>query len=166
MNTPFPYITNYAATVNYTISPTTFLEGTYGFIRNELTGGNEGGLLVAETANRLTRCRSFPFLPECGQGEERRLLRQRSAGLREPGVLGCAEPNDEPATDLRLGKQDRRGAAQPALPGLVLNINRTQDVAVSVTKVAGRHTMKAGFYNNHSFKAQNVDAGGGIKLAG
>ena len=41
MNTPFPYITNYAATVNYTISPTTFLEGMYGFIRNELTGGNE-----------------------------------------------------------------------------------------------------------------------------
>ena len=27
VNTPFPYITNYAATVNYTISPTTFLEG-------------------------------------------------------------------------------------------------------------------------------------------
>ena len=41
-----------------------------------------------------------------------------------------------------------------------LNINRTQDVAVSLTKVMGRHTMKAGFYNNHSFKAQNVGAGG------
>ena len=41
-----------------------------------------------------------------------------------------------------------------------LNINRTQDVAISLTKVAGRHTIKAGFYNNHSFKAQNVGAGG------
>ena len=29
-----------------------------------------------------------------------------------------------------------------------------------MTKVAGRHTLKAGFYNNHSFKAQNVGAGG------
>ena len=29
-----------------------------------------------------------------------------------------------------------------------------------MTKVAGRHTIKAGFYNNHSFKAQNVGAGG------
>src|SRR5204863_445683 len=47
--TPYPYITNYAVTVNYTMNPTTFIEGTYGFIRNELTGGNEGGVLVNET---------------------------------------------------------------------------------------------------------------------
>ena len=42
---PYPYITNYAATVNYTLNPTTFIEGTYGFIRNELAGGNENGVL-------------------------------------------------------------------------------------------------------------------------
>ena len=53
MLTPFPYITNYAATVNYTINPTTFIEGTYGFIRNELTGGNENGVLVNDSSNRL-----------------------------------------------------------------------------------------------------------------
>ncbi len=53
--TPYPYITNYAATVNYTLNPTTFIEGTYGFIRNELAGGNEGGVLVNESANRLSR---------------------------------------------------------------------------------------------------------------
>ena len=48
-----------------------------------------------------------------------------------------------------------RGAFVPyqRYPGW-LNINRTQDVAISVTKVAGRHTFKGGFYNNHSFKAQ------------
>ena len=57
VNTPYPYITNYAVTVNYTLSPTTFLEGTYGFIRNELAGGNEGGVLVNETANRLNQLR-------------------------------------------------------------------------------------------------------------
>ena len=51
----------------------------------------------------------------------------------------------------------RIGAAPPnqRYPGW-LNINRTQDVAISVTKIAGRHSMKAGFYNNHSFKAQNI----------
>ena len=43
--TPYPFITNYAFTVNYALNPTTFLEGTYGFIRNELTGGNENGVL-------------------------------------------------------------------------------------------------------------------------
>ena len=61
----------------------------------------------------------------------------------------------------------RIGAAPPnqRYPGW-LNINRTQDMAISLTKVAGRHTIKAGFYNNHSFKAQNVGAGGGLSFQG
>ena len=37
-------------------------------------------------------------------------------------------------------------------------------MAVSLTKVMGRHTIKAGFYNNHSFKAQNTGAGGVANL--
>ena len=41
-------------TVNYTMNPTTFIEGTYGFIRNELAGGNEDGVLINDTSNRLT----------------------------------------------------------------------------------------------------------------
>jgi hypothetical protein len=38
-------------------------------------------------------------------------------------------------------------------PGF-LNVNKTKDVSISLTKVAGRHTFKSGFYNTHSFKAQ------------
>ena len=38
-------------------------------------------------------------------------------------------------------------------PGF-LNINATKDIAVSMTKIAGRHTIKMGFYNTHSYKAQ------------
>ena len=34
-----------------------------------------------------------------------------------------------------------------------------------MTKVAGRHTVKTGFYNNHSFKAQNTGAGGLANLS-
>ena len=49
-------------------------------------------------------------------------------------------------------------------PGF-LNINRTQDFAVSLTKIAGHHTFKAGFYNNHSYKAQNTGAGGVANLS-
>ena len=39
-------------------------------------------------------------------------------------------------------------------PGF-LNINTTQDVVVSLTKVMGRHTFKTGFYNSHSLKREN-----------
>ncbi len=64
-----------------------------------------------------------------------------------------------------FGWGGRIGAAPPnqRYPGW-LNINRTQDVSICLTKVAGRHTMKSGFYNNHSFKAQNVGAGGVANL--
>jgi outer membrane receptor protein involved in Fe transport len=45
-------------------------------------------------------------------------------------------------------------------PGF-LNINRTNDISISLTRVQGRHTIKAGYYLNHSYKAQNTGAGGG-----
>ena len=65
--TPYPFITKYAVTANYTMNPTTFLEGTYGFIRNELTGGNENGILVNDSSNRLNELANFPLLyPNAG----------------------------------------------------------------------------------------------------
>jgi hypothetical protein len=50
-------------------------------------------------------------------------------------------------------------------PGF-LNINRTQDVNITLTRVQGRHTIKGGFYMNHSYKAQNLSAGGGSRFEG
>ena len=47
-----------------------------------------------------------------------------------------------------------------------MNINRTQDFSISLTKVWDRHTIKAGFYLNHSYKAQNLGAGGGASFQG
>jgi hypothetical protein len=62
---------------------------------------------------------------------------------------------------------NRVANAPPSLgfPGF-MNVNRTQDFSISLTKVAGRHTMKAGFYLNHSYKAQNLGAGGGSSFQG
>jgi hypothetical protein len=85
-------------------------------------------------------------------------------------VMEDVKPPFWDGTSLNLppifGWGGRIGAAPPQqrYPGW-LNINRTQDVSISLTKVMGRHTMKAGFYNNHSFKAQNVGAGGIANLS-
>ena len=57
------------------------------------------------------------------------------------------------------GGRSARRRRSSSYPGW-LNINRTQDFAISVTKIAGRHTIKGGCYLNHSYKAQNVGAGG------
>jgi hypothetical protein len=160
---PNPFITNYAVTVNYAINPTTFMEGTYGFIRNELVGGNEGGVLVNESANRLASMPGFPLIyPEAGKVDSRYYANH---------VLNDVNPAFWDGSSINLPPifnwGGRIGAAPPnqRYPGW-LNINRTQDVAISLTKIAGRHTFKGGFYNNHSFKAQNVGAGGGLSFQG
>jgi hypothetical protein len=159
---PYPFITNYAATVNYMLSSSTFLEGTYGFIRNELTGGNNGGILMTDSANRLSSLPNFPLLyPNAGAVP---------SGAYAYGVLNAVKPPFWDGNNINLPPNfawgGRIGAAPPnqQYPGW-LNINRTQDVAISLTKVAGHHTMKAGFYNNHSYKAQNVGAGGIANLS-
>jgi hypothetical protein len=149
----YPFITNYSATVNWTINPTTFVEGTYGMIQNELAGGNEGGVLVNEASNRLTSMPGFPMLyPDAGIVP---------SGAYAYKVMQDIQPPFWDGNRLNLppnfGWGGRIGAAPPnqRYPGW-LNINRTQDVAISLTKVAGRHTIKGGFYNNHSYKAQNA----------
>jgi hypothetical protein len=160
---PNPFITNYAVTVNYAVSPTTFLEGTYGFIRNELVGGNEGGVLINDSANRLSALPRFPLIyPNAGEVDPRYYANE---------VLNDVSPAFWDGSSINLPPifnwGGRIGAAPPnqRYPGW-LNINRTQDVAISLTKIAGRHTFKGGFYNNHSYKAQNVGAGGGLSFQG
>jgi hypothetical protein len=159
--TPYPFITNYGITVNYALSPTTFLEGTWGYIRNELAGGNENGILVNESANRLSSMPGFPLIyPNAG------VLPTESYGYK---VLEAQQPAFWDGTTVNLPPVfnwgNRIGNAPPnqRYPGW-LNINSTQDVAISLTKVAGRHTFKGGFYNNHSYKAQNTGRGGYIRL--
>ena len=63
------------------------------------------------------------------------------------------------AAGLRVGQPRRQPTAERRLSPAILNTNATQDVAVSLTKVAGRHTLKAGFYNGHELKSSNTQRG-------
>jgi hypothetical protein len=150
---PYPFITKYSLNANYMLSPTMFLEGTYGFIRNELTGGNENGILMNDSSNRLNGLAQFPLVyPDAGKVP---------TGSYAFEVLEDIKPPFWDGTRMNLPPTfawgGRIGAAPPnqRYPGW-LNINRTQDVSISLTKIAGRHSLKTGFYNNHSYKAQNI----------
>ncbi len=158
-----PFITLLATTVNYSINPTTFIEGTYGRSQNELAGcvlaqGGTGptfceaGLPTSDKAN----------LDKAGLGALPSLF--PNAGVINPEyyaykALESLKPSIWDGTRLRMvpafGWGGRIGSAPPnfPFPGY-LNINRTQDLSISLTKIAGRHTLKTGFYNTHSFKAQ------------
>ena len=166
---PWPYITNYGVTVNYTINPTTFLEGTYGSIKNELAGGGNpgGGLLINPVANRLTNLADLPLIyPDAGAVDPRYYqMEALNRGVDAGGAVYFDGTRVNLPPLFQWG--NRIGSSPPNLsyPGW-LNVNQTKDVAFSLTKVAGRHTIKAGFYNNHSFKAQNVGAGGGGTFQG
>ncbi|HVW84817.1 MAG TPA: carboxypeptidase regulatory-like domain-containing protein [Bryobacteraceae bacterium] len=154
---PYPVITNYGITVDWTISPTTFLEVTYGSIKNQLAGGNNGGLDTSPESNRLKSLSAFPELyPNAGVVDQRYYAFKVMQDQKPPFWNGKSL-NLPPV----FGWGSLIGAAPPQqqYPGW-LNINHTQDISGSVTKVTGRHTLKAGVYLNHSFKAQNVGAGG------
>ena len=109
-----------------------------------------------ESANRLNGLAAFPLLyPDAGIVPKDSYAFEVLEDVKPPFWDGT---QDEPAADVQRGA----AASAPAPPNQRypgwLNINRTQDVAISLTKIAGRHSLKAGFYNNHSFKAQNVGA--------
>ncbi len=158
-----PFITLLATTINYSINPTTFIEGTYGRSQNELAGcvlaqGGTGptfcesGLPTSEKAN----------LDKAGLGALPSLF--PDAGVVNPEyyafqALQTTKPSIWDGKRLRavpsFGWGGRIGFGPPnfPFPGY-LNINRSQDLSISLTKVFSRHTLKTGFYNTHSFKAQ------------
>jgi hypothetical protein len=164
--TPYPYITNYGVTVNYTLNATTFLEATYGSIKNELAGGGSGGILTDPSATLTSAgLAGLPILyPDAGVIDNTGYYAYKVMTAENPVYWDSANKRISVPPNFAWG--NRIGAPPPTqtFPGF-LNINKTQDVAVSLTKVAGRHTLKGGFYNNHSYKAQNTGAGGVANLS-
>jgi hypothetical protein len=159
---PYPTITNYGTTFDWSITPSTFLEVTYGSIKNQLAGGGNGGLDTGAESNRLKSLQAFPELyPDAGvvssQYYDYTVL-QKEKPVFWDGKSVNLPPN--------FGWGGLIGGGPPNLqfPGW-LNVNHTQDVAGSLTKVIGRHTFKGGLYLNHSYKAQNVGAGGIANLS-
>jgi Carboxypeptidase regulatory-like domain/TonB-dependent Receptor Plug Domain len=151
---PYPTISNYGVTVNWVANSTTFVEANYGMIENQLAGGNENGLLTNDSANRLNGLGAFPLIyPNAGQ---------IPTGSYAYQVMQAEKPVFWDGTSINLPPVfswgSLIGAAPPnqRYPGW-LNINRTQDVSVSLTKISGHHTFKTGFYENHSYKAQNAN---------
>jgi hypothetical protein len=161
---PYPRIGNHVATVNWVVNSTTFVEGNYGRIENQLAGGNEGGILTNDAANRLTSLPGFPLLyPNAGVIPTNSYAHTVMTA-QKPVFWDGTSVNLPPVFAWGSLIQGGTNCAAPAVPCQRypgwLNINRTQDVSASLTKIAGHHTIKTGFYQNHSYKAQNVGAGG------
>lgn len=161
-----PIIHNFSTTVNWNVNNTTFFEATYGMAQNRLVGGGANfGILMNESANRFNS----------GLGDLPLLFPDANVVREDYYAFDTLQAYETPIfQDGRILLPpvfqwgDRIGDNEPPnllFPGW-LNINRTQDFSASLTKLWGSHTLKAGFYLNHSYKAQNLNAGGGFQFAG
>ena len=163
-----PVVSTMAATVNYTFNPTTFLEATYGHSQNELTGcglaqGGTGptfcqnGFAMTPAGNRFNvGLGNLPFLfPNANVIDSSYYAFKALSGVSPPNFVdGRVVVPPSFAWGSRVSNNNPNYAPpNTPFPGF-LNINSTDDVSISVTKVWGRHTMKSGFYNTHSYKAQ------------
>ena len=158
-----PFVATNSVSINYTLNPSTFLEATWGRSSNEQAGcalnGNganfcRGALPVNDVSNRLN----------AGLGDIPYLF--PDATILNPAyyafsVMQDVQPSIWDGTRIQMAPGFQWGnrvasANTPPntpFPGF-LNVNRTWDLSLSVTKVAGRHTLKAGFFNTQSYKAQ------------
>ena len=155
----YPFIYQPSATVNYTVTPTLFLEATYGFIQNQL-----GTPIISPASNRCNvgLCDIPLLFPDAGVVDSR---------YYNPTVLEAIGSPMFVDGRIMLPPSFSWGnliANQP--PNLIypafLNKNRTHNVSFSATKIAGRHSFKAGFYWFNALKNENLGIGGSIPFTG
>ena len=154
-----------AVTANYNLSSTMFLEGTFGRAWNQLAGC--GGLPVNSVSDARTGGPGgFPVPLSARQRDQSGLLRVRHAELSRARRTGTDRGSGRcRALPGAIGSVETTARARRPMscyPGF-LNVNRTKDLSVSLTKVAGRHNFKTGFYQTHSLKREN---GGAATVAG
>jgi hypothetical protein len=157
-----------ASTVNYTVNPTTFIEVTYGHAKARQHGsfgvGTGGGpqfynnaFSVSPTSNRF----------DMGLGDLPMLFPE--ATIIDPNyyIYELLNAGDSPMWDgtrsLRppsFSWGNRVANAPPNIGFPTYNTAWSHDISFSVTRVMGRHTIKSGFYNTYSFKAQGGGDGG------
>jgi len=155
----YPFIYQPSFTVDYTLSPTMFIEGTYGIIQNQL-----GSPIISPASNR------------CNVGLCDIPLLFPDAGVMNPAYYNYEVLQDIQSPMLVKGRimlpptfswGSRISNAPPSLiyPSF-LNYNRTNNVSIAVTRLTGKHTLKAGFYWFSAFKAENLGNGIGLPFNG
>ena len=163
---PIPEKGTEAVTVNYNINASTFLEGTYGRAGNQLAGC--GGLPVNDVSDaRTTGLANFPLLFPDANVINPDYYAYEILQSQQPAYWDGTRLFKVPAFSWGNRVVAATGGGNTAMgpppsvvyPGFI-NINTTQDVAINLTKVMGRHTFKTGYYNNHSLKRENNVLGG------
>jgi hypothetical protein len=163
-------VVSYTTSANYALNDKTFIEATYGRSRNALAGCS-----LAQSGTGATFCSNSagsqgvpmsPLASLAGANLQDLPFLYPDATVLNPGYYAVGALNElQPAfwDGTRMSKVptfswgSRVANAPPNLgfPGY-FNTNTTQDFSISVTRLKARHTIKAGFYNTHSYKAEQI----------
>ncbi len=155
------WTSTWAVTGNYVVNPTTFVEATYGRARNYLTT-----VIVTPYSNALTSgLKDLPLLyPDARTVDPGYYGFQAMSGPDVPWFQdgqALLPPNFAWGSRIGCATTANNAVGQPCPPNLnypnALNTNPTWDMSFSLTKLKGRHTIKAGWYHTHSLKAQNAN---------
>jgi Carboxypeptidase regulatory-like domain len=162
-------VPTYVATASYTLTPTTFMEATFGHTHEQqescsFTGvGNlgpaycTGSIAMAPIANYKTA--GFGDLP----------LLYPNAQVFDPAYryISILEQLNAPQWDgtrawraptFAFGNRIANAPPAPPWPGFFQS-GGTVDLSTSVTKVMGRHTFKGGYYYQHELHYRNGGPG-------
>jgi Carboxypeptidase regulatory-like domain/TonB-dependent Receptor Plug Domain len=165
------WVDTYGGTVSYTFTPTIVLEATYGHSMNVLAS-----VLQTKASNiNNDGLAGLPVLyPGARSVPANYFASQKLTGSDTPFFTNdqiWLPPNFAWGSRIGCPTTSNGGVAAPCPPNLTfpgaLNTNVTKDVNIILTKIKGPHTIKGGFYLNHSWKAQNINlATGALPFVG
>jgi hypothetical protein len=172
-----PHVSLIAATLNYTVSPTLFLEGTTGH-----SSAYQGGCFGVGGGGGPQFCNAFTMTPNAnrnniGLGDIPFIFPDANVIDNRYFVYSLLNKSGSPMWDgtrvllppsFSWGSRVSGNSPNYAPPNVGFpsqNTASSLDVSISLTKVAGRHTLKTGFYNQYSNKQQvQGGAAGGPSL--
>jgi len=155
----YPFIYQPSATVNFTATPTLFLEATYGFIQNQL-----GSPIISDASNRCNvgLCDIPLLFPDAGVVDGRYY---NPTVLREIDSPMLVDDRIMLPPTFTWGNLIANAPPSLSYPAF-LNRNRTHNLSFSATKIAGRHSFKGGFYWYNALKNENLGISGSIPFNG
>jgi hypothetical protein len=166
--TPSRY--TWSTTTNWTLNDTTFVEGTYGLGRNAL-----GTMAVSPAAARsLSGLTDLPLPFRAPNGSNASVLPPNYYAVTILNQAGVPWFNGSAVSLVPMFQWGNRISNMPSPTNVGgttngvpnINMNRSHDATVSITKALTRHTIKAGAYWNRAFKAQGLGAAGAATYAG
>jgi hypothetical protein len=159
-----PHVSLLAVTVNYSLSPTLFLEGTAGH-----SLAYQGGCFGVGSGGGPQFCNAFPVNQisnrfNVGLGDLPFIFPDASVIDPRYFTYSLLNASGSPMWDgsrvllpptFSWGSRVANSTNTPPSIGFPSqNIASSTDISISLTKVWGRHTIKTGFYNQHSDKQQ------------